>query len=87
MWQDFDDDGFAGLTPYMSRNEFAVTTEGFIPLAKREYDVIISANRNFGKFISKSMFVWYLVNHFYARMIAIRNHQDLNTYEEQRFLD
>jgi hypothetical protein len=33
------------------------------------------------------MFVWYLTMHLYARLIAVRNHQDLNTYEENRFLD
>lgn len=87
MWQDFDDDGFDGLTPYFCRNEFAVTTEVFLAIAEREDDVILSADRTFGKFVSKTMFVWYLTMHLYARMIAIRNHQDLNSFEENRFLD
>jgi hypothetical protein len=87
MWQDFDDDGFNGLTPYAFRNEFAITTEGFIGIAEREYDVLVPADWNFGKYISKSMFVWYLTMHLYARMIAIINHEDLNTFEEVRFLD
>jgi hypothetical protein len=29
MWQDFETEGFEGLTPYRARNDFAVTFEGF----------------------------------------------------------
>lgn len=39
MWQDFDDEGFAGLTPYSARNEFAVTVEGLISIAERQYTI------------------------------------------------
>ncbi|PNF29091.1 hypothetical protein B7P43_G12610 [Cryptotermes secundus] len=33
------------------------------------------------------MFVWYLTMNLYAHLLAIRNHQDLNSYKEIRFLD
>jgi hypothetical protein len=87
MWQDFETEGFEGLIPYRARNEFSVTLEGFISLVEREYDLLNSADRNFTKHVSKSMFVWYSVQHAYARCIAIKLHSGENTYEEEVFLN
>ncbi|PNF26714.1 hypothetical protein B7P43_G03387 [Cryptotermes secundus] len=93
MWQDFDDDGFNGLSPYFARNEFAIMAEGFVAASERLYDLMISADQNFQKCISismnvsPSMFVLYCVQHLYGRSITVRTHQDLNSYPEMRFLD
>jgi hypothetical protein len=87
MWQDFETEGFEGLIPYRARNEFSVTFEGFVSLVEREYDLLNSADRNFTKHVSKSMFVWYSVQHAHARCIPIKMHSAENAYEEELFLN
>ncbi|PNF24070.1 hypothetical protein B7P43_G08103 [Cryptotermes secundus] len=44
MWQDFHDDGFNGLSPYFARNEFAVSTEGVVAIAEKEYDLMLMSH-------------------------------------------
>jgi hypothetical protein len=53
MWQDFDDEGFAGLTPYLAQNEFAVTVEGLISIAERQYNILLCADPTFYKICFK----------------------------------
>lgn len=64
-----------------------MTAEGFIPLIERQYDAIQALDRNFTKFISKSMYLWYNSQHLFARMIAIKATQGETSYEEEKFLD
>jgi hypothetical protein len=86
MWMDFDDHGFSGMTPCRGENTFA-TTEGFIPLVHREYDLIGSADRTFTKFVSRSMWPYYCVEHLYARCIPVLRHKERTTHAEESFAD
>jgi hypothetical protein len=87
MWLDFDDHGFSGMMPYRGENTFATTTEGFIPLVDREFDLIGSVDRTFTKFVSKSMWAYYCTQHLYARCIAVLRHKGRTTHAEERFAD
>jgi hypothetical protein len=87
MWMDFDDHGFSGMTPYRGENTFASTTESFIPLVDREYDLIGSADRTFTKFVSRSMWTYYCVEHLYARCIAVLRHRGCTTHAEEEFAE
>jgi hypothetical protein len=87
MWMDFDDHGFSGMTPCRGENTFARTTEGFIPLVDRGYDLIGSADRTFTKFVSCSMWTYYCVEHLYARCIPVLRHKERTTHAEERFAD
>jgi hypothetical protein len=82
MWIDFEDHGFSGLTPYRGENTFASTLEGFCPIVDRDYDLIGSVDRTFTKFVSKSMWIYYNVQHLFARLIAIRRHEWRASYED-----
>ncbi|KDR14851.1 hypothetical protein L798_11491 [Zootermopsis nevadensis] len=84
MWIEFEDHGFSGLTPYRGEN---TTYEGFMPVVDREYDFIGSVDRNFTKFVSKGMWAYYNIHHLYARFIAIKRHEGMPTYLEERYAD
>ncbi|XP_046492970.1 uncharacterized protein [Neodiprion pinetum] len=65
---------------------FAVSTEGYIPLVECQYDILRTAYKGFAKFISKTMFSWYAMQHLYARQIAIKSHRGDTTFKEDQFL-
>ncbi|UXD80020.1 hypothetical protein [Myrmica rubra virus 5] len=75
------------MVPYNARNDFAVSAEGFVPLVECQYDAIQALDRNFTRYISKSMYLWYSSQHLYARLIAIKATQGEATYKEEKFLD
>lgn len=72
MFSDIDMMGFPGVAPYRRNNDFAITTEGFIPLVEKEHDVIASVQPFFSKTVSKSAFVYYCTQHLCARLVSIK---------------
>ncbi|XP_068623830.1 uncharacterized protein [Battus philenor] len=85
MFSDIDMMGFPGVAPYRRTNEFAVTTEGFIPLCEKEYDIIAAQQPYFAKTVPKSAWVYYCVMSLYARLITIKQEEGESTYEEDSF--
>ncbi|CAG5000804.1 unnamed protein product [Parnassius apollo] len=85
MFSDMDKMGFPGVAPYRRANEFAITTEGFIPLCEKEYDIIASNQPYFAKVVAKSAWVYYCTMSLYARFISIRQEEGDSTYDEDSF--
>lgn len=54
MWQEFDTEGFEGVTPYRPRRSFTDTMVGFQGLIDRVYELMNTADFTFTKYISRS---------------------------------
>lgn len=87
LWEEYGIDDFGGLTPARGNDRFAISFEGFVPLVERVYDVLCAKDRTFGKFVSRSMFIWYNCQHLYSRIVSIRNDEGIAEIAEVRFLD
>ncbi|KAJ8688316.1 hypothetical protein QAD02_024111 [Eretmocerus hayati] len=85
--QKYGEDDFTGLTPYRGRDTFAVTFEGYIPLAERAWSVLSTSDKQFGKNVSQSMFVWYATQLLYARVLAIQESRGELTANERNFIN
>ncbi|CAH0730225.1 unnamed protein product, partial [Brenthis ino] len=85
MFSDIDMMGFPGVAPYRRTNEFAVTTEGYIPLCEKEYDIIATQQPYFAKSVPKSAWVYYCVMGLYARLITLKQEDGDSTYDEDTF--
>lgn len=97
MFSDIDMMGFPGVAPYRratprscgyrcgDRDEFAITTEGFIPLCEKEYDIIATNQPHFAKVVSKAAWVYYCVMGLYARLITLRQEEGSSNYDEDSF--
>lgn len=79
--------GFPGVAPYRRSNEFAITVEGYIPLVEKEYDTIAASKPFFAKQVAKTSFVYYCVQHLYARLITIKRARGESTYNEDAYSD
>jgi hypothetical protein len=51
--------------------KFTVTADSFINLVKRTYETMSSADKEFNRHVSLSMYQYYIVIHFWARLAAI----------------
>lgn len=87
MWQDFEAEGFDGLAPYTPRRFFATTFEGLVGLIDRCYDALNVSDPTFTKYISRSMFSYYIWQHVYVRIIEIKKHTGDETHDENRYYE
>lgn len=85
MCQDFDMEGFDGLTAYYPRCKFTTTFEGYIGLINKTYDVLAVEDKNFKIHISKSIYAMYCWHHLYARIVGLKQSQGTAQHVEDNF--
>jgi hypothetical protein len=71
-WQDFEAESLEGFVAYGPCRKFSVTLEGLDPIIEQTYDMLNSADRNFSKNVPRSSFSYYVWQHAYTRVIAIK---------------
>jgi hypothetical protein len=76
-------DGDRGLVEDAGEQKFTVTADSLISLVKRTYETMSSADKEFNRHVSLSMYQYYNVIHFRARLAAIREHTGLATEDER----
>lgn len=84
LWMEaFVIDGDRGLVEDAGEQKFTVTADSLISLVKRTYETMSSADKEFNRHVSLSMYQYYNVIHFWARLAAIREHTGLATEDER----
>jgi hypothetical protein len=64
-------EGDRGFTEDAGAQTFTVTTDSFITLVTRTYHTVCAADKEFSRFVSLTMYQYYNVLHFWARIAAI----------------
>jgi hypothetical protein len=79
-------EGDRGFTEDAGMQTFTVTTDSFITLVTRTYHRVCAADKEFGRFVSLTMYLYYNVLHFWARIAAIREHRGMASEEERNLI-
>lgn len=87
MWLDpFSVEGEAGLTQTPEPISFCSSADSYLPLLRDDYKQIVAANRAFGREVTESQYIYYGVQHFWARVLAVMRSRSRLTHEEEGYL-
>jgi hypothetical protein len=75
-----------GFIEYAGAQTFTVTTDSFITLVTRTYHTVCAADKEFSRFVSLTMYQYYNILHFWARIAAIREHRGMANKEKRNLV-
>jgi hypothetical protein len=75
-----------GFTEDAEINTFTITADSFVTLVTRTYHTVCAADKEFARYVSLSMYLYYNTLHFWARTAAIREHRGFATEEERNLI-
>jgi hypothetical protein len=79
-------DGDQSYVEAAGKPDFTITTDSFISLNRRTYNTVCISDKEFGKHVSLSMYLYYNTLHFWARIADIRHHHGYASIEEQNLV-
>ena len=87
LWMEaFAIDGFRGFAEEGRENTFTVTADSFIALVRRTYENVCTADKEFSRHVSYSMYQYYNTIHFWGRVAMIRSHSGRTTEDERNLI-
>jgi hypothetical protein len=75
-------EGDRGFTEDAGAQTFTVTTDSFRILVTTTYHTVCAADKEFSRFVSLTMYQYYNVLQFWARIAAFREHRGMASIEE-----